>query len=57
MIKMMPDRLVMSRLVRREDAERDFDVEFWQKLGDERRFAAAWDLVVASGGTRLRGPS
>jgi hypothetical protein len=37
----MADRLVMSRLIRQQDAGRDFDVEFWQKLGDEKIFAAA----------------
>ena len=35
----MADRLVMSRLVRREDAGRELDVEFWQRLGDEKIFA------------------
>jgi hypothetical protein len=48
----MADRLVMSRLVRQEDAGRDFDVEFWQKLGDEKIFAAAWDLVVTAASMR-----
>jgi hypothetical protein len=42
----MADRLVMARVVRREDAGRDFDVEFWQALGDTKIFAAAWDLDV-----------
>ncbi len=27
--QVMPDRLIMERLVRREDAGRDFDIEFW----------------------------
>src|ERR1035441_10206632 len=48
----MADRQVMSRLVRQEDAGRDFDVEFWQKLGDEKIFAAAWDLVVTAASVR-----
>ena len=48
----MADRLVTSRLVRREDAGREFDVEFWQKLGDEKIFAAAWDLVATSASIR-----
>jgi hypothetical protein len=48
----MADRLVMSRLVRREDAGRDFDVELWQKLGDEKIFAAVWDLVVTAASMR-----
>ena len=44
----MADRVVMSRLVRREKAGREFDIESWQKLGDEKIFAAAWDLVVTA---------
>ena len=40
--------LTMERLVRRDEADRDFDVEFWQKLGDAKIFAAAWDLVVTA---------
>ena len=48
----MGDRLVMSRQVRHEDAGRDFDIEFWQKLGDEKIFAAAWDLVVTAASIR-----
>jgi len=33
----MADRLVMARLVRREDAGRDFDIEFWQTLGAAKK--------------------
>jgi hypothetical protein len=44
----MAKRLVIERLVRREDADRDFDIEFWQTLGDSKIFAAAWDLVVTA---------
>ena len=36
----------MTRLVRLEDADRSFDIEFWQRLGDAAIFAAAWDMVV-----------
>lgn len=36
----------MGRLVRAEDADRSFDIEFWQRQGDEAIFAAAWDMVV-----------
>src|SRR6266542_3781174 len=48
----MADRVVMSRLVRREEAGREFDVEFWQELGDEKIFAAAWDMVVTAASIR-----
>jgi hypothetical protein len=49
----MADRLVMERLVQREQADREFDVEFWQALGDAKIFAAAWDLVVTA--AQMRG--
>jgi hypothetical protein len=39
-------RVVMSRLTRLEDADRSFDIEFWQRLGDEAIFAAAWEMVI-----------
>jgi hypothetical protein len=38
--------LVMERLTRLEDADRSFDIEFWQRLGDDAIFAAAWEMVV-----------
>ena len=38
----------MERVVRREGADREFDVDFWQALGDAKIFAAAWDLVVTA---------
>jgi hypothetical protein len=39
-------RLVMGRLTLLEDADRSFDIEFWQRLGDGAIFAAAWEMVV-----------
>ncbi|MDZ7289906.1 MAG: hypothetical protein ONB44_10205 [candidate division KSB1 bacterium] len=39
-------RVVMSRVVTREQhGERSFDIEFWQKVGAQGRFAAAWQMV------------
>ena len=38
-------KLVMSRLVPLKDADRSFDIEFWQRLGPEAIFKAAWELV------------
>lgn len=38
----------MIRSRRIKDAGRDFDVEFWQRLGTEAIFDAAWELVVAA---------
>jgi hypothetical protein len=48
----MDDRLIMARLARRDGTERDFDIEFWQRLGDAKIFAAAWDLVVTAASMR-----
>ena len=39
-------RVVMERLIRLEDADRSFDIEFWQRQGDAAIFAAAWEMVV-----------
>jgi hypothetical protein len=45
----LPDsepRLAMARLARWDEVDRSFDIEFWQRLGDDAIFAAAWDMVV-----------
>ena len=34
-----------TRLLQGEFPDRSFDIEFWQELGDEAIFAAAWELV------------
>lgn len=40
------ERVVMSRVATREQhSERSFDIEFWQKVGDVGRVAAAWQMV------------
>ena len=39
-------RVVMARLTRLAEADRSFDIEFWQRLGDDAIFAAAWEMVV-----------
>jgi hypothetical protein len=36
----------MERLTRLEEADRSFDIEFWQRLGDAAIFASAWEMVV-----------
>ena len=36
----------MARLVKRQDADRSFDYEFWQSLPAEERLGAMWQLVV-----------
>src|SRR5579862_1303737 len=49
---MMPDRVIMTRLVRGRAPGREFDIAFWQKLGPSRIFEAAWDLVVTAAAVR-----
>ncbi len=40
------NRVVMSRVIHRDQHDdRSFDVEFWQKVGDVGRFAAAWQMI------------
>src|SRR5580692_10263328 len=48
----MAERLAMSRLVRGRAHGREFDIEFWQKLGPARIVEAAWDLVVTTAAVR-----
>lgn len=39
-------RVIMSRVASREQhSDRSFDIEFWQKIGDVGRFAAAWQMI------------
>lgn len=41
------NRLVMSQLTTiEEQGNRSFDIEFWQRLSDEQRLQAVWELVV-----------
>ena len=48
----MPDRLIMTRLLRGRAPGREFDIAFWQALGPNRIFEAAWDLVVTAAAVR-----
>lgn len=36
---------MVARVVRRDEDDRSFDIEFWQRLGPEARFEAAWEMV------------
>ena len=36
---------VMERFGRLQDADRSFDVEYWQRQGDAAIFEAAWELA------------
>jgi hypothetical protein len=38
--------IVMARVVRLEDADRSFDLEFWERVGPEGRLKAMGDLVL-----------
>jgi hypothetical protein len=39
-------RVIMSRVAsRKQHDDRSFDTEFWQKVGDVGRFAAAWQMI------------
>jgi hypothetical protein len=42
----------MTRLLKGRPPGREFDVEFWQRLGPEAIFEAAWDLVVTAASVR-----
>ena len=35
----------MARLVKRSEMDRSFDIEFWQRVGVQGRFEAAWQMV------------
>jgi hypothetical protein len=39
------DDFVMERFGDLRDADRSFDVEFWQRQGDAAIFQAAWELA------------
>ena len=39
------DDFVMERFGNLKDADRSFDVEFWQRQGDGAIFRAAWELA------------
>ena len=55
---MDPDKkaFVMERKVRLDQMDRSFDVEYWQRLGPEAIFEAAWDLVVQAWKMKGRDP-
>ncbi len=52
------NRLVMTRLAKIEDQnDRSFDIEFWQRLSDEQRLNAVWELAVFAHTAKGRDPS
>ncbi len=36
----------MARLIKRDQTDRDFDIEFWQNVSPQERFAAMWQMVI-----------
>jgi hypothetical protein len=43
---MIQKRMVTEKLVKRSQDRGDFDKDFWEKVGPEGRFAAAWEMIV-----------
>ncbi len=39
-------KIRMARLIKSDEMDRSFDLEFWHKVGAEGRFAAAWQMVL-----------
>jgi len=39
-------KIKMSRLIKRDEDDKMFDIEFWHKLGSTARFNAIWEMVV-----------
>jgi hypothetical protein len=37
--------LIMSRLTTFNKYDKSFDIEFWSKLGIEKKFIAAWEMT------------
>jgi hypothetical protein len=46
-------RVVMTKLVKFEEADRSFDLAFWEKVGPSGILAAMWEMVYEY--HRLRG--
>jgi hypothetical protein len=44
---MKPESEWTTRLVTGRYPDRKFDIEFWQKQGDEAIFSAAWEMIEA----------
>ena len=43
---MQKQKLKMSRLIKRDEDDNLFDIEFWQQLSPTARFNATWEMVV-----------
>lgn len=52
------NRVVMTRLTSiEEQGNRSFDIEFWQRLTDEQRMQAVWDLVILANDLKGKNPN
>lgn len=52
------NRVVMTRLTSiEEQGNRSFDIEFWQRLTDEQRMQAVWDLTVLANDLKGKNPN
>lgn len=47
---------VMEKYGRLKDMDRSFDIAYWQRLGPEAIFEAAWQMVVDAEKFRARNP-
>ena len=43
---MSEKKIIMSKLVSRNEIDRSFDIDFWDKVGPQGRFEAMWQMVL-----------
>ncbi|MBI2082264.1 MAG: hypothetical protein HYT76_01720 [Deltaproteobacteria bacterium] len=43
---MSKKKVVMERFVPLEGCDKDFDLEFWRRVGTQGKFEAAWEMVL-----------
>jgi hypothetical protein len=43
-----PDRKITARLVKRGEAEKEFDRAFWREVDSDTKFKIMWQMVVES---------
>ena len=39
-------KIRMARLIKVEEMDRSFDLDFWSRMRPEERFSAAWQMVL-----------
>ncbi len=50
-------KLIMAKLGRIDEMNRDFDLEFWQRQSPAARMAAVWDMTVFHHKLKRRNPN